>query len=100
MKSHQGEPGKGVLFQNDKKAPGSAQPDYKGVIRLLEDAKAGDEIRIAAWKKATRVGELISLAQDNWKPDPNYRSAPKPPPEPALKKPKEYDPFKDDEVPF
>ena len=97
MKQHQSEAGKGVLFQNDKKAPGSAQPDYKGVIRLLEDAKAGDEIRIAAWKKATRVGELISLAQDNWKPDPNWQ---RPPPEPALKKPKEHNPFKDDEVPF
>ena len=97
MKSHQGEPGKGVLFQNDKKAPGSAQPDYKGVITIDRDVKAGEQIKLAAWKKATRVGELISLAQDNWKPDPNWQ---RPPPEPALKKPKEHNPFKDDEVPF
>jgi hypothetical protein len=100
MKTHSAEPGKGVLFQNDKKAPGSSQPDYKGMLTVDRDVKAGEQIKIAAWKKATRVGELISLAQDNWVPDPNYRSAPKPAPEPALKKPREYDPFKDDGVPF
>jgi hypothetical protein len=100
MKQHQSEPGKGVLFQNDKKAPGSAQPDYKGVITVDRDFKAGEQIKIAAWKKATRIGELISLAQDNWTPDPNYRKPPMEAPSATLKKPREYDPFKDDEVPF
>ena len=98
MKTHNSEPGKGVLFQNDKKAT-SAQPDYKGVITLDRDFKAGEQVKLAAWKKATRVGELISLAQDNFVPDPNWR-ANRPAPEPSLKKPREFDPFKDDEVPF
>ena len=99
MKQHQAEPGKGVLFQNDKKATPS-QPDYKGVLTVDRDIKAGEQIKIAAWKKATRVGELISLAQDNWVPDPNYRKPSMEAPQPALKKPREFDPFKDDEVPF
>ncbi|MGI9136146.1 MAG: hypothetical protein ACR2JS_03680 [Candidatus Nanopelagicales bacterium] len=99
MKQHHSELGKGVLFQNDKKAPGSSQPDYKGVITLDRDVKAGEQVKIAAWKKATRVGELISLAQDNFVPDPNWR-ANNPPVEPSLKKPREHNPFADDEVPF
>ena len=99
MKHHEKEPGKGVLFQNDKKAPGTKQPDYKGVITLDRDCKAGEEVKIAGWKKATRVGELISLAQDNFVPDPNWQ-ANRPPPEPQMRKPREHNPFKDDEVPF
>jgi hypothetical protein len=98
MKTHNSEPGKGVLFQNDKKTSPS-QPDYKGVITLDRDFKAGEQVKIAAWKKATRVGELISLAQDNWVPDPNWK-ANRPAPEATLKKPNEFNPFKDDEVPF
>ena len=98
MKQHQSEPGKGVLFQNDKKTS-EKQPDYKGVITLDRDFKAGDQVKIAAWKKATRVGELISLAQDNFVPDPNWRSN-TPAPEPQLRRPREHNPFKDDEVPF
>ena len=68
MKQHNSEPGKGVLFQNDKKKTPS-QPDYKGVITLDRDFKAGEQVKIAAWKKLTRVGELIALAQDNFVPD-------------------------------
>lgn len=98
MKQHQTEPGKGVLFQNDKKASPS-QPDYKGVITVDRDVKAGEQIKIAAWKKATRVGELISLAQDNFVPDPNYRKSLHPV-EPQQKRASEFNPFKDDEVPF
>ena len=98
MKTHQSEPGKGVLFQNDKKTL-DRQPDYKGVITLDRDCKAGEQVKIAAWKKATRVGELISLAVDNFVPDPNWQ-ANRPAPEPQLRKPKEFDPFKDDSIPF
>jgi hypothetical protein len=98
MKQHNSEPGKGVLFQNDKKST-PTQPDFKGVITLDRDCKAGEQIKIAAWKKLTKVGELIALAQDNFVPDPNYRKTLQPV-EGQHKKPREFDPFKDDEVPF
>ena len=99
MKTHNTEMGKGVLFQNDKKKS-EKQPDYKGVITLDRDVKAGEQVKLAAWKKATRVGELIALAQDNFVPDPNYQRPPMEPVAPTLKKPREFDPFRDDEVPF
>ena len=99
IKTHQQENGKGVLFQNDKKAT-SMQPDYKGLLTVDRDLKAGEQIKLAAWVKKTAVGNLISLAQDNFVPDPSYRKPAMAEPEPAARKPREHDPFRDDEVPF
>jgi hypothetical protein len=99
MKQHNQEAGKGVLFQNDKKT-GERQPDYKGLITLDRDVKAGEQVKLAAWVKKTQVGNLISLAQDNFVPDPSYRKQPMAEPEGTMKRPREHDPFKDDDVPF
>lgn len=99
IKTHQQENGKGVLFQNDKKAT-SMQPDYKGLLTVDRDLKAGEQIKLAAWVKKTQVGNLISLAQDNFVPDPNYRKPAMSEPQGSVKPPREHDPFKDDDVPF
>lgn len=95
MKStHEQEPGKGVLFTNDKKEPGSRAPDMKGGFTADRDIAKGEWVKLAAWTKQTRVGSLISLAQDNWVPDPNYKK----PTEGS--KVREYTPRDDDSIPF
>jgi hypothetical protein len=71
--THEQEPGKGVLYTNDKKQPGSKAPDMKGGFTADRDIKQGEWVKLAGWTKQTRVGSLISLAQDNWVPDPNYK---------------------------
>lgn len=60
--------GSGALFVNDKKT-GAKSPDYKGTIMLSHDYKAGQTLRIAGWVKPTPKGNLIALAEDNWKPN-------------------------------
>jgi hypothetical protein len=75
MAQHNSQPGKGVLFtQKDKK--NDRAPDLRGQMMLLEDAKAGDIIKISAWKRVTAMGDLISLSQDTWKPDRNQTQYP------------------------
>ena len=97
MKQHNQQPGKGALFQNDKKT-GDKQPDYKGGFTADRDIKAGEWVKFAAWVKKPQVGNLISLAQDNFVPDPSYK---KPMSEPVGQStPREINPFRDDEVPF
>jgi len=64
---HIAQMGKGVLFQNEKKHDRS--PDWKGTLLLSEDYKAGQTLKIAGWTKQTPKGSLISLSEDNWKPD-------------------------------
>jgi hypothetical protein len=49
---------------------------------------------MAAWRYQTQVGDLISVAEDNFQPDPNYQK-PK-----ELPKPRESKPFDDSEIPF
>jgi len=66
---HKADRGIGVLFTNNKKAHPKA-PDFTGQLMLLEDAKAGDVIKIGAWRRETSKGMLLSLKQDNWKPEP------------------------------
>ena len=58
--SHNAEPGKGVLFTNDKKAPGSKAPDFKGTYMVPEDCKKGDVLKISGWVYNTAKGSLIS----------------------------------------
>ena len=64
---HIAQMGKGVLFQNDKKT-NERSPDWKGTLLLSEDYKAGQTLKIAGWTKQTPKGSLISLSEDNWKP--------------------------------
>ena len=57
--------GSGALFKNDKKEPGSKQPDYRG------DANVNGQImEIAAWiKPKTNGGNFMSLS---FKPKEDY----------------------------
>ena len=84
--------GTGVLFTNSKKAEGSAGPDWKGELKLERDYAAGEIIKLAAWTKQSAKGPLISLKEDNWKPDPNYKQNVQPVPSKSLDG--------DDDVPF
>ena len=84
---HIAQMGKGVLFQNtDRKHEKS--PDWKGTILLSEDYKAGQTLKIAGWTKNTPKGQLISLSEDNWKPQNNQQY------------PREVGRVDDGEVPF
>jgi hypothetical protein len=58
-------PGFGSLRVNDKKQI-PTHPDYTGFVILAEDAKAGDEIKLGAWKNDYNG---INLKQNIWKPD-------------------------------
>jgi len=58
-------PGFGSLRINDKKQI-PTHPDYTGFVILAEDAKAGDEIKLGAWKNDYNG---INLKQNTWKPD-------------------------------
>jgi hypothetical protein len=50
-------------------------------------------LKIAAWTKQSGRGPLISLKEDNWKPDPGYKQNVQPVPS------KSVDDL-DDDVPF
>ena len=94
MKNHSKEPGKGVLYMNDKKADGSKQPDFKGGFTASRDIAAGEWVKMAAWKYKTQVGELISVAEDNFVPNPDYKK------QPQARQPREVDHFQDQDIPF
>jgi hypothetical protein len=64
-------PGTGTLLSKDKRTEKS--PDFKGELKLDQDYKAGDVIKISAWQRQSNMGPLISLSIDNWKPDPNFK---------------------------
>jgi len=64
-------PGFGALRINDKKQI-PTHPDYTGSIVLAEDAKAGDEIKLGAWKNDYNG---INLKQNTWKPDGQAKPA-------------------------
>ena len=65
---HNERPGKGVMYWEEeaqRKSP--TAPDFKGFILLEMDYKAGEKLKLAAWKKPTSRGyELLSLSEDNW----------------------------------
>ena len=85
-------PGTGALFSQTK-PEGGRGPDWKGDILLEQDYKAGDTLKIAGWIKHTNKGALISIKEDTWKPDPNYKSNKQPVPS------KSFDDI-DGDVPF
>lgn len=60
---HIQQPGKGVLFMNDRKTS-EKHPDWKGTLTLSD----GTPVKIAGWTKQTPKGSLISLAEDTFKP--------------------------------
>lgn len=66
MSKYEQAPGRGVLLSKEKQH--EKAPDYKGTLTLDQDYKAGDQIKLSAWTKQSRVGQLISIAVDNWKP--------------------------------
>lgn len=53
-------PGQGVFFVNIAKQ--GAQPDYQGTLTLDQDYRAGEQIKIAGWKKPTPKNHLISIS--------------------------------------
>ena len=73
--AHQAQPGKGVLFQNNKKHDRS--PDYTGLITLSRDFKAGEQVKLAAWTKRTANGSLLSLSEDSYVAPPKQPTYPK-----------------------
>jgi hypothetical protein len=73
--AHNAEPGKGVLFQNNKKHERS--PDYTGLITLSRDFKAGEQVKLAAWIKRTAKGNLLSLSEDTYVPPAKQDPYPK-----------------------
>ena len=48
---------RGALFINDRKTPGSKQPDYKGSINI-----EGVEYWLSGWVKDTSKGEMVSMS--------------------------------------
>jgi len=69
---HIEQPGKGVLFMNEKKIKDN-HPDWKGFVIATKTYNPGDKIKMTAWTKQTARGQLISLAEDTWVPDPNWK---------------------------
>ena len=78
---HQEKPGKGVMYweaEDQRKSPSA--PDFKGFVVLEMDYKAGEKLKLAAWKKPTSRGfDLLSLSEDNW--SKKQREVPKSPTE-------------------
>lgn len=68
MNGFQGTEGRGVLFPEKNKKHEKA-PDMKGELILSRDYKKGEKVKLAAWNKATKMGTLVSIAEDNWKPN-------------------------------
>jgi hypothetical protein len=94
--AYERKPGTGALFQNNRKKS-EKSPDWTGTLLIAETVEAGTEMKISAWTKQSSKGALISLVQDTWKPDPNYRSNANP----VASKPVGFDDaFDDDSVPF
>jgi hypothetical protein len=69
-------PGSGSLFQNQYKNK-DAHPDYTGKILISRDYKAGDEIKLAAWKKESTKGTFLSLSENTYEPQVIESSIPR-----------------------
>jgi hypothetical protein len=67
MKTFQHKPGSGSLFKNQFKSKDS-HPDYTGKIILSKEHKAGDELKISAWKKTSLKGVYLSISENNYEP--------------------------------
>jgi hypothetical protein len=67
MKTFQHKLGSGSLFKNQFKSKDS-HPDYTGKIILSKEHKAGDELKISAWKKTSLKGVYLSISENNYEP--------------------------------
>jgi hypothetical protein len=76
-------PGKGSLLSNLKREK-ETSPHFVGKLCLDRDVKAGDIIQVAAWKRESRLGEILSLSISR----------------PQEKYPREVKRNNDDEIPF
>ena len=77
MADFKGVPGKGSLFKNDNPKT-EKSPKWKGMIVAVEDIKAGETIKLAAWDKFTKDGNAyISLSIDNFRPGEGNVTYPK-----------------------
>lgn len=65
---------RGALFPNDRKTPGSRQPDYKGSINI-----EGVEYWVSGWVKDTTRGEIVSMSVEKKEGGPGrpQQSAPR-----------------------
>ena len=65
---HNEKPGKGVMYwEEEDKRKSDKHPDYKGFVILEMDYKAGEKLKLSAWKRNTSRGyDLIALSEDNW----------------------------------
>ena len=59
--------GSGSLFQNQYKNK-DTHPDYTGKILISRDYKAGDEIKLSAWKRESTKGTFLSLSENTYEP--------------------------------
>ncbi len=68
-KSHIERPGTGVLFWvPDRRRKSERSPDFTGFIVLKHDYKAGQRVKIVAWKHPTSIGtDLLALAENDSK---------------------------------
>jgi hypothetical protein len=60
-------PGTGSLFPNQFKTKDN-QPDLTGTLVMSRDYKAGEKVKVAAWKKTSIKGEFISLSESAYDP--------------------------------
>ena len=80
----------GSLFRNERKEPGSKQPDYSGTVKVN-----GAELQIAAWLKEAKSGKkYMSLSFS-----PPYRKETKVAGDDDAPPPKKGADF-DDDLPF
>jgi hypothetical protein len=72
-------PGTGALF-GQSKPDGGKGPDWKGSCCLTKTIRRATSLKMAGWIKQTARGPLISIKEDTWKPDPNYKQNQQPTP--------------------
>jgi len=60
-------PGTGSLFKNQYKTK-ELHPDFNGKIILSKSYHAGDELKIAGWKKSSAKGSFLSLSENTYEP--------------------------------
>ena len=59
--------GTGSLFKNQYKTK-ELHPDFNGKIILSKSYHAGDELKIAGWKKSSANGSFLSLSENTYEP--------------------------------
>lgn len=63
--------GTGSLFPNQFKNKEN-HPDYTGKIILSKEYKAGDVLKIAAWKRVSVNGVFLSLSENTFDKEENF----------------------------